>query len=358
MADGIIAAYLNQTQYSADDDRALEAVLAAPGPAVGTARPGVRPTAAGTLLTVGGTPEAVTLAPHSGIVTDPAGGGSYTYVVPSTVSRTLPARPATGNSRIHELVIRVRNADVRPTDNTREMEVYLLSGAESPSPTAPTVPSGQMSLGRLTVPASGAVVVANPPQRTSSLGGVLLLAGAGEETAAVAYDGMLGYREDLRQYRERRNGTWQPLLRLDRCEIRATSLQSPVLGSGANIVIQHHAVIQDNNALADLAGNRIVIKTAGTYKLRGLVAFAQGATPGQGYRRARLLVNGTPVRGFPLDASGTTGLATLVPVEVTRDLAVNDAITLDAFHTYGAALNTVADAAQYFSSLAVEQLAP
>lgn len=219
MADGIAlrfdaytsGAFVGTPAYTAADERLLSTVLAGPGGAL-LARPGVRPGPGGA-VTVGGTPEAVTVQPFCGIITDTAGGGSYLFVIPAAVSKTLATRPGSGTSRLDELVVKILNDGPRPADGSREVAVELITGTAGASPTAPTVPSGKLRIRELAVPASGTVSLSKPPPRIAALGGIIPVAGTSERDAIDSlYDGLMVCREDTGVLEARLGSSWKRVL--------------------------------------------------------------------------------------------------------------------------------------------------
>lgn len=208
MPDGIASRFDNLS-YAGASERLLDAVLAHPASSL-LPRVGVRP-GGGLGITVDGVAMTATVAPGSGFVTDVAGGGSYKFVIPTAVVLPLTSRPGGGTSRIDEVVVVVKNVDVRPADGTREIDLQVIAGTAGASPSAPTIPTGQLRLGELAVPSSGTILVSKPPARITGLGGTLLLASQDEEDALLSelvYDGLIVYREDLDLFKGRANGGW------------------------------------------------------------------------------------------------------------------------------------------------------
>jgi hypothetical protein len=216
VADGIASRFNRYTTgpnvgtptYTGADERLLDAVLVHPAAAL-LARPGIRPGPGGT-ISFGGSPEAVTIQPCSGIITDTGAGGSFKWVIPAAVTIPLPTRPATGQTRISDLVGVILNDEVRGADGTREMDVQLLNGAAGASPTAPTLtPAGALRLRRLTIAPTGTPALSMAPQRIAALGGTIPVADQAERDAIeVIYDGLSVYREDLDVFQDRVNGAW------------------------------------------------------------------------------------------------------------------------------------------------------
>ena len=203
----IIGHRFNTVEYDAGDERALLATLQHPGSAT-LPRAGKR-IGSGLEVTVGNSPEDAIIAAGCGVVVDTAAGDGYLFVNTAPVELELPARPGVGNSRIDFVVARVKNEDERPGDTLREIEFAFVTGVAGASPTAPTIPSGQLRLARLTVPASGDIVISQPAQRTVAAGGILTVADATERDAiSPVYDGMMIYREDTDAFYGRVAGAW------------------------------------------------------------------------------------------------------------------------------------------------------
>ena len=194
MADGV-AAWFNTVEYDAADLRSLAGAMLLGGGQV-LPRAGKRP-GAGLEVTVGGTPEAVTVQPGCAVVTD-GSTTAYVVVVDSAASVDLATRPSTGQSRVDLVIARVYDADVHGDTSLREVDVEVVTGtASSGTPTAPSLPAGALQLAKLTVPATGSVSVAGAAQRTVAAGGILPVAGTAERAAiASPYKGQAVYRED------------------------------------------------------------------------------------------------------------------------------------------------------------------
>jgi hypothetical protein len=220
MADGY-ALRFDGVAYPAEAERLFHSTLAMPGAAT-RARPGIR-AGGGLVVTVGGGPESASVSPGSGIITDTVAGlGSWFFVIPTTVSKALATRPASGQSRLDEVVARINTT-------SNEVEIAVITGtATAGTPTAPTIPTGQLRLAELLVPASGSVSVQKPGQRIAALGGILPVASAAERDAIeVIYDSLVIYREDTDTYQARVNGNWVTLpLTQDWTTFALTSLQS------------------------------------------------------------------------------------------------------------------------------------
>lgn len=214
MADGV-ASRFNGVAYPAQTERHLAGVPLQPSGNLG-ARGGIRP--GQSVVTVGGSPEAWTVAPHSGVIEGPADtDGSYTYAIPTAVTVNLPARPAAGSSRKDIIVARILDADVPATGSSaKEVDLQHLAGtATTGTPTAPSVPTGALGLATLTVPASGTITVASS-RRTVALGGILPVSDSTDRGGiARLYDGLVVYREDTDIFEARVAGAWVPLTTAD-----------------------------------------------------------------------------------------------------------------------------------------------
>lgn len=292
MPDGI-AAWFDQVNYTAAQERLLSTVLAASGGAT-LARPGARP-GPGLEVTVDSTGNGtVTLAVGGGIITDTSGGGSYLFVIPAAVSRALATRPSTGQSRIDELVAIIKNVDERPADGIREVVVQLISGTPGASPAAPAVPAGALKLRRLTVPASGAISLSNAPQRTVAAGGILPVADNTVRDAATTYNGFVVFREDLGTYEGKTAAGWKTL---------ATQAKF----SGSEVFTPASGVNRDDARAFLIPGGLVSVHL----KLSGVTAPAGQAVTNLGTIASGLwpAMYFAPMNGWPADASGLVDAA-------------------------------------------------
>ena len=120
------------------------------------------------------------------------------------------------------------------------------------------------------------------------------------------------------------------------CGLRASSAQAYASGTSAITTVMD-AIDFDNDSMADLANNRIVIKTAGLYSISGVLRFASGAA--NTYRGVRIYKNGVYVSGSEGIVGGAVGVWA-ANVNVVLPMAVNDNIILSAFQSSGASLST------------------
>lgn len=105
----------------------------------------------------------------------------------------------------------------------------------------------------------------------------------------------------------------------------------------------------DTNAIVNLAGNSLVIKTAGWYRFYLRLVFASQATGG---RAGFLLKNGAIIFDSYLQANGNNVTIMQLASEPIQ-CAVNDIMTMQAMQASGAALNLIIGNGRY-SYLACE----
>lgn len=198
MADLTILRY-DGHPYSATDERGFHALALTPD-GVTNARPGVRPRSMA--VTVGGTPESVTVTAGVGVVGG-VGGSDTPRVVycPAPVTVTAQARPEAGYSRL---------AIVQATDSgdgTGTVGVKY-GNRSTGTPTAPTLDPGSLLLATLTIPATGAVSV-EPGPLTVASGGVLPCWTPGERDSAYAHWGQVAYVRSTRRLAVYDGAAWQ-----------------------------------------------------------------------------------------------------------------------------------------------------
>lgn len=209
MPDGH-ASRFNAVAYAASVERALDTTLMHSGGAA-AARAGRRP-GPGLEVTVGGTPEAATVAPGGGVIVDATGGGAYRFMIPAAVVKNLATRPGAGTSRIDLVIARIYDADAHVETALREVKIEIVTGTAGASPAVPALPAGSLRLAQLTVPSSGTVSVSKRAQRTAAAGGIVPVADATERDAiAPLYDGLTIFREDTSTIEIRAGGVWRPL---------------------------------------------------------------------------------------------------------------------------------------------------
>lgn len=121
-------------------------------------------------------------------------------------------------------------------------------------------------------------------------------------------------------------------LRVPTCKLQQTVGQS--VPDASSTLLEVDITLWDNDGMADLAGNQIIIQRPGIY----LVTVATRWSPGTGNRQALFInVDGATVAGdSSAAAAGTNGF--MVHAEVQAD--AGDAITGLLFQGSGAAINT------------------
>lgn len=99
----------------------------------------------------------------------------------------------------------------------------------------------------------------------------------------------------------------------------------------------------DTDTIHDPAVNnsRLTCKTAGKYLVYGNVGYAANAT---GERQLRISLNGVTLHGGA-QLTPVSGNNTSVVVLAIVELAVNDYVQLEAYHTAGVALNVIQNTA-------------
>lgn len=320
MADGY-ALRFDGVSYPAEAERLFHALLATPASAT-RARAGIR-AGGGLAVTVGSGPESAVVAPGGAILTDTGAGlGSWLIVLPSSVSKALASRPSSGQSRLDEVVARINTT-------SKEVEVGVITGtATAGTPTAPTIPAGQLRLAELLVPASPAAVsVQKPGQRTVALGGILPVVSSAERDAIdVVYDGLIVYREDTDVYEARVNGTWRAVLvAQDWTTFSLTSLQS---GWTAPTLRYHKT---GDQVELDLAFTNPTLSTDSAGNMADITI---GNVPTE-IRPANDIPIfgqklGTCGLGFRLNANGNLAIsyATAASASITSGIVVRDSYTL------------------------------
>lgn len=118
------------------------------------------------------------------------------------------------------------------------------------------------------------------------------------------------------------------------CRICAAATQN--IASGTTPVQATLATIVENaDTMADTANNRIVIKTAGLFRVSVFAGFASNAT---GHRHVEARKGATAVVGNSVQAAN--GVPTRVTATDFVRFAVNDLLTLWVSQSSGIALNT------------------
>lgn len=352
MPDGI-ASRFDSVEYAGADERLLDAVGFHPSTAL-LPRAGRR-AGGGLTVTHGGTPEKATVAAGGGIIVDSAGGGGYRFVIPTPVDLTMPARPGSGTSRIDYVVAQIKNEDARPGDLLREVELELVSGVAGASPTAPTLTSGQLRLARLTVPASGAVVVSEAAQRTASVGGVIVVTDITERDAIeIVYNGLLVYVESEARHYRRSSGVWKPLSNLPAAHVRREATQS--IPDGTPTMVSFDTEVYDNANMFPGSGSSITIPVAGRYRVTALLALDADTADGDGHTlQMSARVNGTDIIALARNSAWSVTAPTMFNASRTFDFDAGDTVGLRVSQSVGHSL-PINGGTTYPTELIVEML--
>jgi hypothetical protein len=107
----------------------------------------------------------------------------------------------------------------------------------------------------------------------------------------------------------------------------------------SNTVLAFNSERYDTDTIHDITTNnsRLTCKTAGKYNIFAGIEFAANAT---GFRQVSLLLNGT----YQIAVSNTNALSlsitpTRINVSTVFDLAVNDYVEVEVYHTAGVAID-------------------
>lgn len=137
-----------------------------------------------------------------------------------------------------------------------------------------------------------------------------------------------------------------------RCKLVAAANQSVNSGSSTTVDFAGSTPVYDTNAMADIANDQIVVRTAGWYRISARTVWASNSS---GYRSLVVQRNAAEfvVDDYRAAAPGQVTIATVTSEPIL--LAVNDTIRLLGVQTSGAALNlTSANGAARYSNLAVD----
>ncbi|MCG5459619.1 hypothetical protein PSH03_005403 [Micromonospora sp. PSH03] len=119
------------------------------------------------------------------------------------------------------------------------------------------------------------------------------------------------------------------------CQLNQTTPQSVTTGTTV-VRVTFQAVVDDTDSMADLANNRIVVKTAGLYRVTAQMNWPVNAT---GHRVIRLYVNGGTSRA-EYATSGTLSFETRGQVTAYARASVGHEITCSIAQTSGGSLST------------------
>lgn len=196
--------------YPAQAERHFLALGLMPDSGALRARAGRR-LGAGLELAVAGDGLSATVQPGTCVVPAPDSvSGPYAVAIPTAVTLTLPARPASGMQRRDRVVVRVYDEEIAALGTTlRESRVELVTGTAASSPTAPALPTMAYEVGQLNSTSAATTVYSTNLARTWSAGGIGVVASQAERDALNAYNGLKVYREDVNRFESRITGAWQ-----------------------------------------------------------------------------------------------------------------------------------------------------
>lgn len=135
----------------------------------------------------------------------------------------------------------------------------------------------------------------------------------------------------------------------NRAKIYSSGSQS--INNNTNVALAFDTTEYDNNSLADLVNDRIVIANTGTYYLAASMFIENGTASASYY--IRILVNGTVVAVFMYSCSVQQDGSAL-NTSTIKPLSSGDLVTVQVRHTTTSAHPTTGGAAQTY--LLVEQL--
>lgn len=174
------------------------------------ARSGVRPGTSPALVTATSTTWRCGL--HAGVLdVQPAvEAGSYTYAIDEAVTGAINAADAS-NPRTDRVFVQLTDQAEGNASSTTPPSVVIRYVAGTPRADAPvpTLPARSMRLARINVPkqGGGTPTVTFEAPFASGAGGVVIVTDATDRDA-IAYDGLVVYRQDTRALESRRNGVW------------------------------------------------------------------------------------------------------------------------------------------------------
>lgn len=205
--DGPVSRW-NQLFYNASDERLLDSALMMPsGTSAFSARSGRRP---GPGLSVTFSDLTATVAPGAGVIYDPTygAGGPWRFVLPSSKTVTLDARPGTGLSRKDLIVARIYDAD-SSVGTVKELKIEAVKGDASATPSKPALPALSLELGVADVASGGAVSFTPNRARTVAAGGILPVATTAERDALPSpHAGLTVFNEQTGQAEQYDGTAW------------------------------------------------------------------------------------------------------------------------------------------------------
>lgn len=235
--DGFVRRW-NGVEYNASAERLMDSVLLMPGSTSAfSARGGRRVNGSGLAVSVGGSPEQISVTAGAGVIFDSASAsvGPWIFEIDSTKTLSLPARPSTGQSRIDLVVARVYDSD-SGLGGAKELKIERINGGASATPSEPTAPAGSLILARLLVPDTGSITVTPNPARTVAAGGVLPVATTAVRDALSAYSGLTVYNEQNKRLEAFDGSAWSPAAGASPTRLLRRTSNSTVT-SGNNVLL-------------------------------------------------------------------------------------------------------------------------
>lgn len=289
-----------------------------------------------------------------------AGSTQGGYYVCSDATKALTFADGGASNRTDLIVGRVYH-DAFDSSGFTKFAVEIFQG--TPGAGTPATPAGSILLAQKVITAGmsagtgglGTVPVDKRPPVLVAKGGILPVVDATDRATLATYKGLTIYRIDTAVV-EQHNGTGWVGLRT----VRPAAFMYQ--GTGASQTILNNTATQlaydstdfDTDGLADLAGDRFVVVTAGVYRLTAAVAWSGVGGGSAGYRQTEIFVNG--VSRFITRQNAVSGTVGTFGVQATglAKLAVGDIVICKVTHTQGASLATAAAANPGYVSLSAE----
>jgi hypothetical protein len=304
------------------------------------ARPGVRPGGTQWNVTISGT--TITVWAGVGII-DPGltvSQGPYWVAIPADEAHTITPAHAT-SPRKDIIVVRVYDHDEDGL-GLREARSEYIEGTAAPSPSEPAVPTSAMRIATIDVPALGGgnpVVTQNSPY-TVAPGGILPVRSVTEQSAVIAYPGMVIYRTDTGTVHVWSGVAWRELSpEMPYCVLSRSTDQTNAAVHDVWSSLSWNLEVEDPNNLHSTATNpeRINIGVKlGLWQIKARFNIEANATGGRG---ARLVLNAAPLgRSFVPAATG--GKETSFSISATvRASAAGDFVLVQGYQNSGSALD-------------------
>lgn len=342
--DGSVAR-TNGVTYDAAQERRLAAVKAAPGGSGPFATlAGRRVNGVGLAVSVGGSPESVTVTPGAGTIYDPIfAGGGYDFEIPASVNLSLPARPSSGQSRIDLIVARVYDPDIG-LGSVREVKIERVGGSPAASPSTPSAPAGSLALATLTVPNSGSITVTSSTARSVAAGGIIPVATTAFRDNLAAYAGMSVWNAQTSRMEVYTGSAWAPIAGGQFVRHLRTSNQ-PISSSSNTGVYYSTADVPDTSlwTVGSSSPWPFTCVRAGVWRVTFSVRWDANAT---GRRGLYVFVNGSQTEEGNDSAPGAAYFYRQ-QVVIERRFSAGDTVGAQVFQSSGGTLNIVGGTASF-----------